>query len=181
MKQVITQAVAAIPIFLLHGIVFYVVLCVYLIVSVNVVTNTSKTRALESRMNNVVIPAIGTAQAQAQTATSNAATAQSTANSASSSASSAQSTANSAQSTANSAQSTANNAQPQGAYWSGTFECDAVHSAGAIEADGGFSGSNFSGSYAGGQSGVTTSDGTLASTASAVNGCISRLDSSGLI
>jgi hypothetical protein len=72
-------------------------------------------------------------------------------------------------------------AQADGGMTASSYEGSSIHVSGNAEADGSFSAGNFSGSYHGGQSGVTTSDGTLASTASAVNGCIARMNSAGLI
>ncbi len=78
--------------------------------------NTAKTRAVEQRVNGLVVTVgnvatqASNAQSTANTGVSNAAAAQSTANSAASTASSAASTAASAQSTANSKQSALGNA-----------------------------------------------------------------------
>ena len=72
--------------------------------------------------------------------------------------------------------------EADGGFTTGSsFEGGSIHVSGNAEADGSFSAGNFSGSYAGGQGAVTPSTGTLASTASAVNGCISRMQSAGLI
>lgn len=79
------------------------------------------------------------------------------------------------------------NAQADGTFTAGStvsasnFSGGSIHVSGNALADGSFSASNFSGSYHGGQAAVTTSDGTLTSTASAVNGCIARMNSAGLI
>jgi hypothetical protein len=72
----------------------------------------------------------------------------------------------------------------------GTVESTAIHAGGTILADGqvnavgNMSAGNFGGPYQGGQGAVTpvpTTGFTLAETATAVNGVINRLDSSGLI
>lgn len=65
----------------------------------------------------------------------------------------------------------------------------AIHTGGNLVADGNFSAGNFGGSYQGGQGGVSTVGGApgsysasyITSLASAINGCIARLNSSGLI
>jgi hypothetical protein len=53
MKQLAMQAIAAIPVLFLHGIACYIALFIYLAVSMNVVTNTAKTRAIEDRVGNL--------------------------------------------------------------------------------------------------------------------------------
>jgi hypothetical protein len=73
------------------------------------------------------------------------------------------------------------NAQADGSMTATSYSGSSIHVSGNGQVDGSFSANNFSGSYAGGQSAVTTSNGTLASTASAVNGCIARMQSAGLI
>jgi len=64
-----------------------------------------------------------------------------------------------------------------------------IHSGGSVVADGSLRAGNFSGSYAGGQGGVSTVGGPgttysqsyITTLASAINGCIARLNSSGVI
>jgi len=76
-----------------------------------------------------------------------------------------------------------------GSVYSGPYEGSSIHVSGNAQADGSFSAGNFSGSYYGGQGGVSTVSGAPGSysssyetsLASAINGIISRLGSSGLI
>lgn len=51
MRQLAMQAIALIPVLFLHGAALFVALFVYLFVTAGVVTNTSKTRAVESRLS----------------------------------------------------------------------------------------------------------------------------------
>jgi hypothetical protein len=175
MKQIIMQAVAAVPIFLLHGVVFYVALCIYLIASVNIVANTSKTRVIEQRLNAHVVaaaPAInlvanggtiggnlvvagdhhinGTLYGVSGTLTvGDGIQANSNLNVNGGAAVGSDLNVYGG-ATVNSNFNAAGGITGAGG---GTLENpSAFHSSGSIEADGGFTGSNFSGSYAGGQS-----------------------------
>lgn len=193
MKQLALQALAIVPVFVLHGTLSMLALFAYVLVTAGVsTTNTAKTRNLEQRLNTHVV-LINTAQTTANGAQTSANSAQSTANSAQSSANSAQSTANSAQSTANSAQSTANNAQSTangafqiGSNYPGTLEVSGgVHASGVVEGDNGFSGPRYVTGGQGGVSSVGSAPGSYTpsyetSLASAINGIINRLNSSGL-
>jgi hypothetical protein len=214
MKQIITQAIAIIPMFLLHGTVFYVGLFIYLIFTANVVTNTSKTRTLETRLNSHVVataPAVnfvangGTvggavtvngnhtvfgqvnafSAGVSGTVTSNAVTTNSATVFGNVSASG---TASSNVVSTNGI-SNFGDTHTSGTNYSGAYEGSSIHVSGNSQADGSISAGNFSGNYFGNQGGVSTvggAPGTYSSSyetslASAINGIINRLNSSGLI
>src|SRR6185312_7936840 len=114
MKQLTIQALAIIPVFILHGTLSMLALLAYVLATATVsTTNTAKTRALEQRLNTHV------------TLINNA-----------------QSSANAAQSTANAAQSTANGAFQIGSTYPGTLETSGLHASGFVEADSGYLGAN---------------------------------------
>lgn len=185
MKQLALQVLAIIPVFVLHGFLSMMALIAYVLITAGVsTTNTAKTRNLEQRLNTHVT-LINNAHTAATNAQNSANTAQSLANSAQSTANSAQSTANNAQSTANAAQSTADGAFQIGSFYPGTLECNALHASGVVEGDGGFSGSRVVVGGQGGVSSVSGAPGSYSSSyetslASAINGIINRLNSSGL-
>jgi len=172
MKQLTIQALAIIPVFILHGTLSMLALLAYVLATATVsTTNTAKTRALEQRLNTHV------------TLINNA---QSSANSAQSSANAAQSSANAAQSTANAAQSTANGAFQIGSTYPGTLETSGLHASGFVEADSGYLGANVVIGNQGAVSPITGGTPSSYNTSwatqvgSAVNGIINRLNSSGL-
>lgn len=159
---------------------------------------SAKAQTTEQRVNGLIQP-IATAQSTANSASSAASAAQSTANSA-------QSTANSAQSTANAAMPVSGGTFTGGVggpsfHASGVVQADggfnvggslvissgraisnvaSIHTSGAGQFDGGATFNAMNGASLP-RSAVSASDGTLSSTASAVNGLRSRLEDVGII